>query len=125
MTLAVVEAAVGVEVVALLVGTPVATEADGDLSNPATPRYYRFSWKLGSLRQIYELSAPVGSEPSGATRREGITARDYARSWGAYQIGSIMDTNLVASPGKDRQIEVHVAVGWMSPGELRERAEVS
>jgi len=112
-------------VVALLVGTPVATEADGDLSNPATPRYYRFAWKLGSLRQIYELSAPVGSEPSGATRREGITARDYARSWGAYQIGSIMDTNLVASPGKDRQIEVNVAVAWLGPGELRERAEVS
>ena len=112
-------------VVALLVGTPVAAVAGADLDDPATERYYRFSWKLGSLRQIYELSAPAGSEPSGATRREGLTARDVARSWGAYQVGSIMDTNLVASPGRDRQIEVHVAVGWMSPEELRQRAEVS
>ena len=112
-------------VVALLVGTPVATAADGDLSDPATARYYRFAWKLGSFRQIYELSAPAGSEPRGATRREGITARDVARSWGAFQIGSVTDTNLVASPGKDRQIMINVAVDWMSPEELRQRVELT
>ena len=44
-------------IVALLVGDPVMLNAGDDPSDLNRPRYYRFHWQLGSLRQWYNITA--------------------------------------------------------------------
>ena len=111
-------------VVALLVGTPVAINDGEDARDPAVARYYRFRWKLGSFRQWYQIANGGTGGGNGATRLEGLSRDDVFFNWGAYRIGCVTDTNLVESPGKDQQIMVSVAVEWLAPLTLLERAGV-
>ncbi|MBD19435.1 MAG: hypothetical protein CMM37_00145 [Rhodospirillaceae bacterium] len=111
-------------VVALLVGTPVALVDGEDARDPAVARYYRFRWKLGSFRQWYQIANGGTGGGNGATRLEGLSRDDVFFNWGAYRIGCVTDTNLVESPGKDQQIMVNVAVEWLAPLTLLDRAGV-
>jgi len=106
-------------IVALLVGEPVMLNAGDDPSNLNRPRYYRFHWQLGSLRQWYNITAGGNGGGFGA----GLSRDDVARNWGAYRIGCVTDRNLVAEPDEDRQLMLNVTVEWLGPEPLLRRAD--
>jgi hypothetical protein len=105
-------------IVALLVGDPVMLNAGDDPSDLNRPRYYRFHWQLGSLRQWYNITAGGGGG-FGA----GLSRDDVAHNWGAYRIGCVTDRNLVAEPDEDRQLMLNVTVEWLGHEALLRRAD--